>query len=40
MEVNARQASCLYPEGAAAIGYPFKRLVHTLVAQAYLRGIS
>ena len=41
LEVNALPGMTpvsLYPEGAAAIGYPFKRLVHTLVTQAFQRG--
>jgi D-alanine-D-alanine ligase len=43
LEVNALPGMTpvsLYPEGAAAIGYPFKRLVHTLVKQAFQRGHS
>ena len=43
LEVNALPGMTpvsLYPEGAAAIGYPFKRLVHTLVKQAFQRGLS
>ncbi|MEC8143550.1 MAG: D-alanine--D-alanine ligase [Pseudomonadota bacterium] len=42
LEVNALPGMTpvsLYPEGAAAIGYPFKRLVHTLVAQEFQRGL-
>ena len=41
LEVNALPGMTpvsLYPEGAAAIGYPFERLVHTLVTQALQRG--
>ncbi len=41
LEVNALPGMTpvsLYPEGAAAIGYPFERLVHTLITQAFQRG--
>ena len=40
LEVNALPGMTpvsLYPEGASAIGYPFERLVDTLVRQAYIR---
>ena len=43
LEVNALPGMTpvsLYPEGAAAIGFPFKLLVHTLVIQAFQRGRS
>ena len=43
LEVNALPGMTpvsLYPEGAAAIGLPFKLLVHTLVVQAFRRGRS
>ena len=43
LEVNALPGMTpvsLYPEGAAAIGFPFKLLVHTLVIQAFRRGRS
>ena len=43
LEVNALPGMTpvsLYPEGAAAIGYPFERLVQALVTQAFQRGHS
>ena len=43
LEVNALPGMTpvsLYPEGAAAIGFTFKLLVHTLVIQAFQRGRS
>ena len=41
LEVNSLPGmtpTSLYPEGAAAIGYPFERLIDHLVRQAVLRG--